>query len=239
MERQAAKNSILVCAEDDKEGQKLNRLLSQSGYDVIHVQQDETAFREAQKKCFDAVLLPLSDVIADTLELAARMHNIKCGSQIVLVGDEEDMDALSDEEIRMSDALIRRPYTRTSLLHDITSLLNREMDPDPEHICTGRVTVCTESKTVMIDNQPVEMDPIEYALLEILSQRKNYTLSKEKIMTYLFGEAPDSDTKLIDMYIYRLRKKLQDLCGENYIHTKWEGGYMFADPSPQKKGDDA
>ncbi|MBI1363328.1 MAG: hypothetical protein GC134_05035 [Proteobacteria bacterium] len=224
---------VLIATRQTAEGQRLCKMLGPDAFDVTLCHQDERGFNTCRNNPYDLILLPIdNEDTAAALELAERLKNIHTNGYIVLLGDADGIDRLSDAHMRMADALVRRPYTKTSLTRDLKALMTRVQDKAPGHITTGKITICSDSKTVLIEGKPVEMDPIEYALLEIFSQRKNYTLSKEKLMSYLFGEAPDSDPKLIDMYVYRLRKKLITLCNENYIHTKWEGGYVFADPIP-------
>ncbi len=233
MDAQNHSTKVLIATQMAAEGEKLSKILGTSDFDVTVCHQGESGFKTCRNDHYDLIVLPIeSDDAAPALELAERLKNIHTGGYIVLLGDPERLDALSDTAMRTADALIRRPYTKTSLTRDLKVLMQRPRNDGPNRVATGRITLCTDTQTVLIDDKPVEMDPIEYALLEIFSQRKNYTLSKEKLMSYLFGEAPDSDPKLIDMYVYRLRKKLITLCNENYIHTKWEGGYVFADPIP-------
>jgi two-component system cell cycle response regulator CtrA len=234
MSTQATTLRVLIAARQTAEGQRLHKIVSGDSYTAEMCPQNEQGFNLCKQAAYDVILIPIdSDDSATALELAERLNNIHANSQIVLIGDADVLAGLSPTHLRFADGLIRRPYTKTSLLRDLSVLTaSRPQDRTPGHICTGRITLCGDTKTVLIDGKPVDMDPIEYALLEIFSQRKNYTLSKEKLMSYLFGEASDSDPKLIDMYVYRLRKKLTTLCNESYIHTKWEGGYVFADPTP-------
>jgi len=70
----------------------------------------------------------------------------------------------------------------------------------------------------------------EYHILELLSLRKGSTLTKTHFINHLYGGIDEPETKIIDVFICKLRKKLADLTGgKNYIHTVWGQGYVLRD----------
>jgi len=72
----------------------------------------------------------------------------------------------------------------------------------------------------------------EYQILEILALRKGTTLSKEMFLNHLYGGMDEPELKIIDVFIFKLRKKLADASGgRDYIETVWGRGYMLREPS--------
>ena len=83
----------------------------------------------------------------------------------------------------------------------------------------------TEGKTIPLTGK-------EYAILELLSIRKGSTLTKEMFLNHRYGGIDEPELKIIDVFICKLRKKLQKaLEGENYIETVWGRGYVLRDPN--------
>ena len=72
----------------------------------------------------------------------------------------------------------------------------------------------------------------EYGILELLSLRKGTTLTKEMFLNHLYGGMDEPELKIIDVFICKLRKKLQAATGgQHYIETVWGRGYVLRDPS--------
>jgi two-component system cell cycle response regulator CtrA len=71
----------------------------------------------------------------------------------------------------------------------------------------------------------------EYQMLELLSLRKGMTLSKETFLNHLYGDKDEPEMKIIDVFICKLRKKLDTATdGVDYIETIWGRGYALRDP---------
>ncbi|MGY9105377.1 MAG: winged helix-turn-helix domain-containing protein, partial [Alphaproteobacteria bacterium] len=77
----------------------------------------------------------------------------------------------------------------------------------------------------------VHLTAKEYQMLELLSLRKGSTQTKEMFLNYLYDGNNDPESKIIDVFICKLRKKLAGVCGgEQYIETVWGRGYVLNDP---------
>jgi two-component system cell cycle response regulator CtrA len=82
------------------------------------------------------------------------------------------------------------------------------------------------------DGERVHLTGKEYQMLELLSLRKGTTLTKEMFLNHLYGGMDEPELKIIDVFICKLRKKLQQATGGNhYIETVWGRGYVLRDLS--------
>ena len=98
-------------------------------------------------------------------------------------------------------------------------------------INTGRLSVNLDSRTAEVDSRPLHLTGKEYAILELLSLRKGTTLTKDMFLNHLYGGIDEPEVKIIDVFICKLRKKLNSATeGENYIETVWGRGYVLRDP---------
>ena len=78
----------------------------------------------------------------------------------------------------------------------------------------------------------------EYGIMELLSLRKGSPLNKDQFLNHLYGGIDEPELKIIDVFICKLRKKLEKASGgKNYIETVWGRGYVLRDPDelPKKK----
>ena len=103
-------------------------------------------------------------------------------------------------------------------------------------IATGKVKVNLDTRTVEVDSKPLHLTGKEYGILELLSLRKGTTLTKEMFLNHLYGGMDEPEVKIIDVFICKLRKKLQNAAGgDNYIETVWGRGYVLRDPEEEKR----
>jgi len=101
-----------------------------------------------------------------------------------------------------------------------------------ETIRTGKLAVNLDARVVSVDDQPMHVTGREYAILELLSQRKGTVLTKEMFLDRLYRGMNEPQLKIIDVFLCRLRKKLaQATGGSHYIETVWGRGYMLCDPA--------
>ena len=100
-------------------------------------------------------------------------------------------------------------------------------------IKTGRITVNLDTKTVSVGRHVVKLSPREYEVLEFLYLNMGSVQTKEAILDHLYGgeNEPESDT--ISVFICRLRRKLAQATGQDYIITMHRKGYVF-DPQPEE-----
>jgi len=103
----------------------------------------------------------------------------------------------------------------------------------PSTIRTGDLVVDLNTRVVSVDNKPVHLTRKEYDIFELLSLRKGTTLTKEMLLNHLYGGVHEPETKIIDVFVCKLRKKLAQATGGNhYIETIWGRGYRLRDPAP-------
>ncbi len=93
------------------------------------------------------------------------------------------------------------------------------------------MSVNLDSKTVEADGRHVHLTGKEYGIVELLSLRKGTSVTKEMFLNHLYGGMDEPELKIIDVFICKLRKKLNAATGgENYIETIWGRGYLLRDP---------
>jgi len=98
-------------------------------------------------------------------------------------------------------------------------------------IRTGKLMVNLDTRAIEVDSKPLHLTSKEYGIIELLSLRKGSTLTKEMFLNHLYGGIDEPELKIIDVFVCKLRKKLQDASGgENYIETVWGRGYVLKDP---------
>ncbi len=116
------------------------------------------------------------------------------------------------------------------------AIIRRARGHSESVIRTGRLAVNLDTRTAEVNDQPLHLTGKEYQILELLSIRKGTTLTKEMFLNHLYGGIDEPEVKIIDVFICKLRKKLNMATGgDNYIETVWGRGYVLRDPPPHSK----
>ncbi len=124
-----------------------------------------------------------------------------------------------------------KPFHRDELVARIHAVVRRSKGHAQSVIQTGDLRVNLDTKTVEVHSQRVHLTGKEYQMLELLSLRKGTTLTKEMFLNHLYGGMDEPELKIIDVFICKLRKKLQMATGgRHYIETVWGRGYVLRDP---------
>ena len=128
-----------------------------------------------------------------------------------------------------ADDYMTKPYERIELLARIKAIIRRARNMSNAVICIGKMKIDMNTKTVSIDDKVVPLTSKEYALLELLALKRGMTVNKETCISQLYGimdEPPDS--KIIDVFLCKMRRKIKALTGgEYYIQNIWGRGYTL------------
>jgi DNA-binding response OmpR family regulator len=169
----------------------------------------------------------------DGFEVCSRLREFSSFPIMMLTARIHDNDVLHGFNVGASDYL-RKPFNKNELVARVRVLLNRSNNQSFGG--TSYITAYTDpvleinlsSKTVKLKGKFVELSPKEYDLLACLVREQGKILSHRELMRDAWGELNINDPSESSLYIYYLRKKLEDgQYGHQYIRTLWGRGYWF------------
>ena len=127
------------------------------------------------------------------------------------------------------------PELETNHRDPIHSIVGPSKGRPDSTIRTGKLAVDLDTRLVSVDDEPVHLTSREYAILELLSLRKDTILTKEMFLNHLYRGMHEPEAKIIDVFICKLRKKLAQATGGNhYIETVWGRGWVLRAVSPSE-----
>ena len=213
----------ILIVEDEIEIRNILKLyLLKEGYDVTEAEDGEVAIKLFYEKPFDLVILDIMLPKKDGWSVLREIKKYSSVPVIILSARDDDEDELFGFEIG-TDEYITKPFNNKILLARIKALIKNTSNNTDHIIELGKIIINDTSHTVTVDGEEVILAPKEYELLIYLIKNHKIALSRDKMLTEVWGyDFPGSD-RTIDTHIKNLRKKL----GEECIKTVRGIGYKF------------
>lgn len=126
-----------------------------------------------------------------------------------------------------ADDYLTKPFHMEELKARLQALLRRSGGQTSPVLRFGALTIDTAAKTVTLDEGPVELTSYEYNTLEYLVHRRGEVISKAEFTDHLYQQDFDRDSNVIEVFIGRLRKKLDPTGNLKLIQTVRGQGYRF------------
>jgi two-component system cell cycle response regulator CtrA len=202
------RSRLAIVDETNDTGEALD-LVKFYDYDVVLLRLSEDRLGDldiVRKLRLARVRAPIV-AVARTLNEAARLRVLQAGADDLIV------EALSHEEVFIK----------------VQNLIRRSRGFQDNALRIGAVEINMNAKKIYAKGKPVTLTKKEYQIAEILALRKGVVLSKEAILDHLYGGLDEPNPKIIDVFICKIRKKLQAMGVEDFIETNWGRGYMVID----------
>jgi two-component system, cell cycle response regulator CtrA len=226
---------VLLIEDDSSAAKSIELMLKSEGYIVDITDQGEDGLEIGKLYDYDIIILDLMLPDMDGYEVLKRLRAGKVNTPILILSGLSELDNKIKGLGIGADDYLTKPFDKRELIARIQAIVRRSQGHSQSTIATGKVTVNLDSRTVDVEGKPLHLTGKEYGILELLSLRKGTTLTKEMFLNHLYGGMDEPEVKIIDVFICKLRKKIEQMTGENYIETVWGRGYVLRDPEAEKK----
>ncbi|WP_417827954.1 response regulator transcription factor CtrA [Thalassospira sp.] len=222
---------VLLVEDDNTYADSIELMLKSEGMVIDTTDLGEDGLEIGKLYDYDIILLDLMLPDIDGYEVLRRLRDARVDTPVlILSGLTETEDKVKGLGFGADDYLTK-PFEKTELLARVQAIVRRSRGHAQSMISTGKLNVNLDARTVDVDGKPLHLTGKEYGILELLSLRKGTTLTKEMFLNHLYGGMDEPELKIIDVFVCKLRKKIQSATkGDNYIHTVWGRGYVLRDP---------
>lgn len=214
----------ILIVEDEKEIRNILKVyLLTAGYEVTEVADGEEAMKIFYEKPFDLVILDIMLPKKDGWSICREIKEYSSVPVIIITARDNENDEVFGFEIGADD-YITKPFSNKVFLARVKTVLkNKTIVNNSNEIEVGKLKINDVSHSVSKEGKNLDLAPKEYEILMYFIKNKNIALSREKMLTEIWGYGFVGNDRTIDVHIKNLRKKI----GGEYIKTIRSVGYKF------------
>ena len=222
----------ILIVEDEKE--LLNTTCQYLKKEEYVCEKAETYF-DAEDKIisydYDIVILDINLPDGNGLDLLKIIKKTKAETGVLIVSAKDSLDDKLKGLDLGADDYITKPFHLAELNSRVNSLIRRRKFKGNENIVFNEIEIDPSAKTIMANDQPLDLTKKEYHLLLYLVTNKNRVLTKEGIAEHLWGDNIDMADNFDFIYTHmrNLRKKIKKTGAKDYLNTIYGLGYKFGE----------
>ncbi|APT49277.1 MULTISPECIES: response regulator transcription factor [Bacillus] len=224
------KGKILVVEDEKKIARVLSLELEYEGYEVTVKETGMDGLQALEEDSFDLVLLDVMLPELSGLEVLRRVRKTNTATPIILITARGSVpDKVSGLDLGAND-YITKPFDIEELLARIRAQLRLNIYAQEEketELSIADLTVNEKTREIQRAGQMLELTPREYDLLVHLLNHQQQVLTRDQLLTAVWGFDYFGDTNVVDVYIRYLRKKIDYPFEKQLIHTVRGVGYVM------------
>jgi two-component system copper resistance phosphate regulon response regulator CusR len=219
---------ILLVEDEPNAARLLVKGLREQTYAVDLATDGRTAIVQAGTVDYDAVILDVMLPAADGFAVCRAIRGAGSAVPILMLTARDAVEARIAGLDAGADDYLVKPFDFRELLARLRAVIRRGRQPVlPALLTAGPLEVDTRSRQVRVDGRAVSLTAKEYALLEHLVRRAGEVISRADIAEHVWDEHYDVLSNVVDVYITRLRRKLDRPGSESLIRTRRGEGYQL------------
>jgi two-component system copper resistance phosphate regulon response regulator CusR len=219
---------ILVVEDEAIAADVLAKGLREHAFAVDVAHNGATALEQAGTNDYDLVVLDVLLPGISGLDLCRRLRADGLSAPILMLTARGEPDQRVEGLDSGADDYLAKPYHFPELVARVRALLRRGPVLRPAVLSCQDLTIDTRARRVERGGRVVPLTAKEYALLEYLIRRKGEVVGRADIAEHVWDDSFDPMSNLIEVYIQRLRRKIDDRHAVKLIRTRRGAGYLIA-----------
>jgi DNA-binding response OmpR family regulator len=223
-------SKVLIVEDDDAMAVALRDGFEFEKYSVTVARDGEGALRMVSRVAPDLIVLDVMLPKMSGLDVCKRLRSERNPVPIImLTARGQEIDKVLGLKIGADD-YVTKPFSFMELMARVEAVMRRtqgQIEPI-EELHFGNVSVYFKKGEATKGGQPIELSPREFSLLRFLAERRGDVVSREQLLTIVWGYDASSTSRTVDVHIAKLRRKIEEIPEEpKFIVTVHGMGYKF------------
>jgi two-component system, OmpR family, alkaline phosphatase synthesis response regulator PhoP len=232
------RTKILVVDDDESLRRLVAAYLESEGYEVREAGDGPSAIAAVESDQPQLVVLDLMLPGISGLDVARHIRAKWTVPILMLTARGSEDDVLEGFAAGADDYLVK-PFSPKVLVARVKAVLRRPgaaNEEDREEALTFRgISIDPKARQVQVEGREIELTSTEFELLRVLSEHPGWVYTREELLESVWGYSYLGDSRLVDVHIANLRKKIgDDPSDPRFVRTVRGVGYKFQPPSPQQ-----
>jgi two-component system copper resistance phosphate regulon response regulator CusR len=219
---------ILLVEDEPRVAHFVAKGLREQSYAVDVATDGEDALYKLSLDEYDLVILDVMLPLRDGFQVCRELRRQGIRTPVLMLTARDAVDDRVSGLDSGADDYLSKPFEFKELLARIRALLRRAKEFRPEVLRIADLTVNTANHAVSRAGQTISLTAKEYSLLEFFILREDKLVGRDEIAQHVWDENFDPFSNVIDVYVRRLRKKIDEGFTRPLIHTRRREGYIFS-----------
>lgn len=218
---------VLVADDEMKIRETISDYFTAKGISVVTAENGKAALDKFYENPFDMIILDIMMPVMDGYEACRQLRRESDVPVLFLTAKGQEQDYLKGYNIGCDDYIVK-PFPLSVLYEKAVYMMRKYRGLDKNNrLSVNGITLDTDSMRVFTDDKEIALSNKDFKILKYLMENKNIVISRELIITHIWGYDFDGDDRVVDTHIKRIRQALgeKSVCIKTIINT----GYSFGE----------
>jgi DNA-binding response OmpR family regulator len=219
---------VLLVEDDSRIAHFVAKGLREQTYAVDVVGSGEEALYQAAINTYDVMILDVMIPAPDGFAVCNELRKSGQRMPILMLTARDAVEDRIEGLDRGADDYLTKPFEFRELLARLRALLRRPTSLQPAQLVVADLVVDTAGQTVSRGGKTISMTAKEYALVEFLARNAGRVVGRAEIAEHVWDEEFDPFSNLIEVYVNRVRRKIDWVGAKPLLHTRRGAGYVLS-----------
>lgn len=219
---------ILIVEDDKPTAAFIAKGLQEAGFRICLAEDGETGLSKARTEPFDLAVLDIMLPRLDGFSVIRRIRAAKIDMPLLVLSAKDSVENKIQGLECGADDYLAKPFSFGELLARIQALLRRVAhSSEPTTLTAGDLTLDLLRRKVVRAGEPIDLQPLEFQLLEYMMRNRGRVISKTTILEHVWEYHFDTQSNIVEACVFRLREKIDKPYEKKMIRTVRGFGYML------------
>ena len=223
---------ILTVEDDPRTGLAIRKGLEEEGWEADLITRGDAAVDQITAHAYDAVVMDIMLPGCDGLQAVRRLRAMSNHTPVLLLSARGDVDQRISGLNAGADDYLAKPFSMAEVVARLRAITRRSGDSVSHILRMADLTLDIPRRRAHRGNRTIELSPREFRLLEVLMENAGNVCTRGLLLRLVWDFCFDPGTNLVDVYIRKLREKVDHGHGLPLVHTVRGVGYLMEAREP-------
>jgi len=220
---------ILIVEDEKKVASFIKKGLAEEYYAADIAGDGREGLRLAESEEYDLIIMDLMLPFIDGITLTRELRKRDITTPILMLTVKDTVESKVEGLDAGADDYLTKPFAFEELIARVRALLRRNEGTKASILKVKNITLDLLSHKLLKNDREIILTPKEFSILEYLIRNKNKVVSRTKLVEHVYDYQFDTETNIVDVFINKLRSKLDNEQDETIIQTIRGVGYIVKD----------